>query len=103
MACAVAIGTKGDQVSFSIVTQSAPPLNVMDLETFHAPTRLAPPPVSLQDFTAESPIRLRIKSQAGPLGAHPRQSVTCTSSRSCFFSAFGRPITSRVRQGNRAS
>jgi hypothetical protein len=31
----------------------APPLNVMDLKTFHPPTRLATPAVSLQDSTAK--------------------------------------------------
>ena len=81
----------------------APPLNVVDLKAFHAPARLATPSISLQDFAAELAISFRIKHQAGLLGAYPCQSVTCTSSRSCFLCGFGRPMTSRVRQGNKAS
>ena len=94
---------EGDQILGSVIAQSAPRLNVMDLKIFHAPARLATPAVSLQDFTAELAISFRVKPQAGPLCTDPRQSVTCTSSRSCFLCGFGRPMTSRVRQGNRAS
>ena len=99
----VALDAKSYQILGRVIAQSAPRLNVMDLKILHAPARLATPAVSLQDFAAELAISFRIKPQAWPFGSDPRQSVTCTSSRSCFLCGFGRPITSRVREGNRAS
>jgi len=35
------------QILGSVIAQSAPPLNVMDLQSFHSPARLATPPISL--------------------------------------------------------
>jgi len=99
----MALDAKSYEILSRIIAQSTPLPNVMDLKTLHAPARLATPAISLQDFTAELTISFRIKSQAGPLGMDPSQSVTCTSSRSCFRCGFARPITSRVRHGNKAS
>jgi len=75
----------------------------MDLEIFHPPASLASPAIALQDFAAKQTIRFRGKSQTRLLGADSVQNVICNSSRSCFRCGFGRPMTSRVRQGNRAS
>jgi len=50
-----------DQILGSVITQAASGLNVMDLKTFHAPTRLTPPTISLQDFAAELAIRFGVK------------------------------------------
>ena len=50
-----------DQVLRRVVPQVAPPLNVMDLEFLHSPTRLASPAISFEDFSAELPIGFRIK------------------------------------------
>jgi hypothetical protein len=61
------VRTESDQIFLHIVAQSAPPLNVMDLKTFHSPARLATPAISLQNFTAKLAISFRIKPQAGPL------------------------------------
>ena len=94
---------EGDQILGNIISESAPRLYVMDLKAFHPPAPLTTPAISLQDFAAELAISFRIKPQAGSLGTDPCQNVTCTSSRSCFRCGFGRPMTSRVRQGNRAS
>jgi hypothetical protein len=94
---------KGDQILGSVIAHSAPPLNVMDLKIFHSPARLASPAVSLQDFPAKLAISFRVKPQAWSFCTNLFQIVTCTSSRSCFLFGFGRPMTSRVRQGNRAS
>ena len=94
---------EGDQILGSVIAQPAPRLNVMDLKIFHPPARLASPAVSRQNFTAKLAISFRIKPQAWALGVDPFQNVTCTSSRSCFLCGFGRPMTSRVRQGNKAS
>jgi hypothetical protein len=94
---------EGDQILSSVIAQSAPPLNVMDLKIFHAPARLATPAVSLQNFPAQLTISFRFKPQAGSLCANPFQNVACTLSRSCFLCGFGRPMTSRVRQVNKAS
>ena len=79
---------EGDQILGSIVAQSAPPPNVMDLKILRPPARLASPAVSLQNFTAEQPVGLRIKLQAGLLRMDPIQSVTFTSSTSCFLCVF---------------
>src|ERR1700674_1015838 len=103
MRFSVASSTKCHQVLASVIAQSTPRLDVMELKILHSPARLASPAVSLQDFPAELSISFGIKPQAGPLGADPLQSVTCTSSRSCFRCGFGRPMTSRVRQGNKVS
>ena len=94
---------KGNQIVGRVIAQSAPRLNVMDLKILHPTASLATPAVSLQDFAAQLAISSRIKPQAGPLRSDPLQNVTCTSSRSCFRCGFGRPMTSRVRQGNNAS
>jgi hypothetical protein len=61
-----------NQILGCVITQLAPPLNVMDLKIFHSPARLAAPAISLQYFPAELAIRFRIKPQAGLLGADPR-------------------------------
>jgi hypothetical protein len=94
---------EGDQIFGSVIAQSAPRLNVMDLKILHAPTRLATPAIPLQDFSAELAITFRVKSQAWSSGTDPSQSVTSTSSSNCILSVFGRPITRRVREGNKAS
>ena len=94
---------EGDQILGNIISESAPRLYVMDLKAFHAPARLTAPSISLQDFVAELAIRFRFKPQAGPFREDPFQNVTRTSSRSCFLCGLGRPMTSRVRQGNKAS
>jgi hypothetical protein len=57
---------EGDQILSSVIAQSAPRLNVMDLKILHAPARLATPSISLQNFTAELAICFRFKPQAGP-------------------------------------
>ena len=99
----VALDAESYEILGRVITPSASPQNVMDLKIFHASTPLAMPGVALQYFLAELAIRFWIKPQSGPLCLDPFQSVTCTSSRSCFLCGFGRPMTSRVRQGNSAS
>jgi hypothetical protein len=99
----VAHYAKSYEILGRIIAQSASWLNVMDLKIFHAPAPLATPTISLKDFPAKLAISFRLKSQAWPSGTDPLQNVTCTSSRSCFRCGFGRPMTSRVRQGNNAS
>jgi hypothetical protein len=99
----VTAAAKSYHIAFDVIALLAPRLNVMDLKILHAPARLATPSVSLQDFPAQLAISLRFKLQAWMLGADPLQSVACTSSTSCFRCGFGRSMTNRVRQGNRAS
>ena len=94
---------KGNQIVGRVIAQSAAGLDVMDLKILHTPTRLAAPAISLQDFTAEPAISFKVKLQPWPAGTNASQSVTCTFSRSCSRCSFGRPMASRVRQGNRAS
>jgi hypothetical protein len=53
---------EGDQILGSIIAQSAPRLNVMDLKKVDAPARLTTPAISLQNFTAELAISFRVKS-----------------------------------------
>ena len=95
--------TEGNQIFGGVIAQSATRTNVMDLEILHLPAQLATPAISLQDFAAELAISIKVKLQAWPSGTNPGQSVTCTFSRSCSRCSFGRPMASRVRQGNRAS
>ena len=99
----VALDTKSYEILSRIIAQSAARLNVMDLKILHSPAPLATPAISFQNFPAELAIRFRIKPQAWPFRAYSLQNVTWTSSRSCFLCGFGRPITNRVRQGNKAS
>ena len=99
----VALDAKSYEILSRVITQAASRLNVMDLKIFHTPARLTTPAVTVQDFPAELAISFRVKPQPWPSRADPFQNVTCTSSRSCFRCGFGRPMTSRVRQGNRAS
>jgi hypothetical protein len=99
----VATGTKRYQILGTVVSEAAPRLNVMNLKSLDAPAQLTSPAVSIQDFPAELAISLRGKSQAGSLCSNHIQNVTCTFSKSCFLCGFGRPMTSRVRQGKRAS
>ena len=94
---------EGDQILGSVIAQPASRLNMMDLKMLNSPARLATPSISLQDFVAELAIGFRSKPQAWPSGTHPRHSVTCTFSTSCRLCGIGRPSTSRVREGNRAS
>ena len=58
---------ESDQILGSVIAQSAPRLDVMDLKIFHSPARLATPAISPQNFTAKLAISFRIKPQAGPL------------------------------------
>jgi hypothetical protein len=99
----VALDAKNYEILSRIITQAIPGFDVMDLKTLDAPTRLATPAVSLQDFAAELAISFRVKPQSWPFRADPSHSVTRTSSISCSLSGSGRPITIRVREGNRAS
>ena len=43
---------EGDQILSSIIAQSAPWQNMMDLKIFHPPARLATPAIALQNFPA---------------------------------------------------
>ena len=52
---------EGDQILGSVIAQSAPRLNVMDLKILHSPARLATPSISLQDLSAELAISFRVK------------------------------------------
>jgi|GEM_PF-5205071 len=68
---------ESDQILGSVIAQSAPPLNVMDLKIFHASARLATPSVSLQNFTENSAISCRINPQAESFDADPFQNMPC--------------------------
>jgi hypothetical protein len=57
----VADDTESHQILGCVIAQSAPRVNVMDLQTINAPARLATPPISLQDFAAELAISFWIK------------------------------------------
>src|ERR1700686_400089 len=99
----VALDAKSHEILDRVIAQLAARPNVMDLKILPPPARLTAPAVSLQNFAAEQTIGFWIKPHAGSLWTDSCQSDTCTSSRSCFFCGFGRPITSRAKQGNRGS
>jgi len=62
MDVSMAPNAKSDQILGSVIAQSAPPLNVMDLKILHSATQLATPAISLQNFPAKFTISFRIKS-----------------------------------------
>jgi hypothetical protein len=99
----VALDTKSYKILSRIIAQAASWLDVMDLETLRSPAPLATPAISLQDFAAELAISFKVKLQAWSSGTDPGQSVTWTFSRSCRLCGIGRPSTSRVNEGRRAS
>jgi hypothetical protein len=99
----VAFDAKSYEILCRIIAELASRLNMMDLKILHSPARLTTPAISFQNFEAKLAISLGLKPQAGPHCTDLLQNPTCTSSRSCFRCGFGRPMTSRVRQGNRAS
>src|SRR6266404_679583 len=90
MGLLMARSAEGDQILGSVIAQSAPRLNVMDLKTLDAPARLATPAVSVQDFQVELAISFRLKPQSWLFGTHPRQSVTWTSSSSSLVTCRSR-------------
>ncbi len=57
----MARGAERDQILSRVIPELTPPLNVMYLKILHAPTGLASPAVSLQDFTAQQAIGFRVK------------------------------------------
>jgi hypothetical protein len=61
MGFSMASNTKRHQVLRSVIAQPASRLNVMDLKILHASAPLAPPSISLQNFTAKFSISFRIK------------------------------------------
>ena len=67
MRFSVASSTKCHQVLASVIAQSTPRLDVMELKILHSPARLTMPSISLQDFATELEISFRIKPQAWPL------------------------------------
>jgi hypothetical protein len=99
----VALDTKSYEILSRIIAQAAARLNVMDLKIIHSPARLASPAISLQNFTPQLAISFGLEPQAWPFRADPHYSVTCKFSSNCFLSGFARLMTSRVRQGNKAS
>jgi hypothetical protein len=52
---------EADQILGRVNAEAAPRLNVVDLEIFHPPARLATPAVSLQIFPAKMAICFRVK------------------------------------------
>src|SRR5579862_8754983 len=90
--------TKSDQVLDSVIAPSASRLNVMDLEILHTPAPLATPAVPFQDLAPEFAVVRRIKPQAWLVLTWTGQNVPFTGSKSCIFSDFGRPATTRVRE-----
>jgi hypothetical protein len=54
-------GANRDQILYCVISQVAPPLDVMDFKIFQPSAPLATPTISLQDFTAKLAISFRIK------------------------------------------
>jgi hypothetical protein len=62
----VAHDTKSYQILGCVIAQSAPRVNVMDLQFRHAPAYLTTPPISLQDFMAEIAICFKMETPTKP-------------------------------------
>jgi hypothetical protein len=80
------LGAKSYEILSRIITQSAPPLDVMNFKILNSPARLATLPISLQAFMAMLAPSLGGKSQPGSPGSDPRQTIACMFSRSCLIS-----------------
>jgi hypothetical protein len=52
MSFSMARRAEGDQILSSVIAQSAPRPNVVDLKILHPPTPLASPAITLQNFPA---------------------------------------------------
>jgi len=103
MSVLLALDAESYEILCGVITQSALWLHVMDLEVFHVFARLGTLAISLQDLAAELAMSFGIELQSRPFRSYSSQSVTFTSSRSCVLFGFRRPMTSRVREGNKAS
>lgn len=77
----VAVDAKNYEILSRVITQTAPRLDVMDLKIFQAPPRLAPPAISLQNFTIELAISFRNKRQARKSGADKLGSLCLSEAR----------------------
>jgi hypothetical protein len=67
MSFSMARRAEGDQILSSVIAQSAPRPNVVDLKSLCASAPLATPAVPLHYFMAKLAISFRIKPQAGSL------------------------------------
>jgi hypothetical protein len=62
----VAFPAKNDQIGLSVVTKSAAPCHVVNIEILSASTSLATPTVAFQDFSVQPRVNLRRLSNSGP-------------------------------------
>ena len=77
------------QVFESVVSQSAPRLDVMNLEILRRSAVLASPAVSLQNLFAKFIVGLPIQSKAGPFLTHGSHEAFCSPSRKLTCMASG--------------
>jgi hypothetical protein len=98
----VAIGTKGYEIAFFVVSQIASGLDVMHLEIFHAATMLATPAVAGEYFAPESPVRFRVKPQSKTFPVPMAHEAIDIRSRSSAFIRSGRNSISRHTDMNNA-
>ena len=68
MCLGMAIGTKGHQVLFRVVSRMASKLNVVNLQMLHAAAELAAPAVPLQHGSVQLAVTLRLKFHSRILG-----------------------------------
>jgi hypothetical protein len=69
----VADDTERYEILGCVIAESAPRLDVMDLEIFRSPADFAAPAVPLQDLMAERAVGFSVQFQAGSFGSNCRQ------------------------------
>ena len=94
----VTAGAKCYQIFESIVSQSAPGLNVMNLEILRRSAVLAPPAVSLEDLFAKFAVSLSIESKAPSLLTQGAHEAFCSLSRKVTFIGPGNSSNIRLKR-----
>ena len=96
-------GTKCYQILQSVVSQSPPRLNVMNLEILRRSTVLAPPAVPFQDPFAKFLVSASIESKARSLLTQCTHEAFCSLSRKVTFIGPGNSSNIRLIDSSRLS
>ncbi len=90
MCLGMAIGTKGNQVFFRVVSRMASKPNVVNLQMLHAAAELAAPAVALQHGTVQLAVTLRLEFQSPGLGRWGSHESTRSSPETSLVVVLGR-------------
>ena len=96
-------GTKCYQIFESVVSQSTPRLDVMNLEILRRSTVLASPAVPLQDLFAKFVVGLSFQSKARSLSTQYTHEAFCSLSRKVTFIGPGNNSNIRLIDSSKLS